>query len=214
MDRSLRRDLAEALGADAVLQSGELLAPAMVEGVGMALLLAHQHRFAVRVTSGDGSRSTPPDGGVILSLVRLAAVSVDPAKGIARAEAGATLESLRTALAAHNLTVPGLPSQPRSRHAGSLVARGEVPRRSLTGVDAVLPEGELVRLGAAVLKDVVGYDLTSALLGSEGRLAVITTLHLRLAPVGARLPTPDATGPRSVAELAPVLDPEGILAGA
>ncbi len=110
--------------------------------------------------------------------------------------------------------MPGLPAQPRSVHAGSLVARGEVPRRSLTGVDAVLPQGELVRLGTAVLKDVVGYDLTSALLGSEGRLAVITAVHLRLAPTGARLPTPDATGPRSVAELAAVFDPEGILAGA
>jgi glycolate dehydrogenase FAD-linked subunit len=47
------------------------------------------------------------------------------------------------------------------------------------GVEAVLPDGELVRLGGATL-DVPGYDLLGVLVGSEGTLAVVTKATLRL----------------------------------
>ena len=47
------------------------------------------------------------------------------------------------------------------------------------GVEAVLPDGELVHLGGATL-DVPGYDLLGVLVGSEGTLAVVTKATLRL----------------------------------
>jgi FAD/FMN-containing dehydrogenase len=46
----------------------------------------------------------------------------------------------------------------------------------------VLPTGETVRTGGKVVKNVVGYDLTHLLVGSEGTLAVITQIILRLVP--------------------------------
>jgi len=47
------------------------------------------------------------------------------------------------------------------------------------GVEAVLPDGEMIRLGGAAL-DAPGLDLLGVLVGSEGTLAVVTKVILRL----------------------------------
>jgi glycolate oxidase len=49
-------------------------------------------------------------------------------------------------------------------------------------LEAVLPTGEIVRTGSKAVKNVVGYDLTQLLVGSEGTLAIITEITLRLVP--------------------------------
>ena len=51
----------------------------------------------------------------------------------------------------------------------------------MTGLEAVVAPGELVRLGGS-RKDVAGYDLKNLLIGSEGTLGVITAAKLRLIP--------------------------------
>ena len=50
------------------------------------------------------------------------------------------------------------------------------------GLEAVLPTGEIIRTGGKTVKNVVGYDLTQLLVGSEGTLAIITEIMLRLVP--------------------------------
>ena len=52
----------------------------------------------------------------------------------------------------------------------------------MLGLEAVLPTGEIVETGGKVVKNVVGYDLTHLLVGSEGTLAIITKIILRLMP--------------------------------
>jgi len=49
-------------------------------------------------------------------------------------------------------------------------------------MEAVLPTGEIVNTGSKAVKNVVGYDLTQLLVGSEGTLAVITKITVRLMP--------------------------------
>jgi glycolate oxidase len=53
------------------------------------------------------------------------------------------------------------------------------------GVEAVLPGGEVIRSGGRLVKDVAGYDLRRLLCGSEGTLAVMTEITLRLLPAPA-----------------------------
>jgi glycolate oxidase len=212
VDASLHRLLVEALGEDAVGDGGAVLAPASADGVAAALRLAEEHRLRVYLTSGPAEGAEPPEGGALLTLARLSAVSVDPQRGVARAEAGATLPALAAALAAAGTAVPGLSSNPGSEHVGALIARGGLPRRSLTGLEAALPGGDLLMLGASVLKDVVGYDVISVLLGSRGRLAAIVAAHLRLVPAGAAVEVAEPAGARDVGEVAGVFDPEGVLA--
>jgi FAD/FMN-containing dehydrogenase len=59
----------------------------------------------------------------------------------------------------------------------------------VTGLEAVIPPGEIVEVGGAIRKDVAGYDLRSLLIGSEGTLGVITAAWLKL------LPAPEAALP-------------------
>jgi glycolate oxidase len=55
-------------------------------------------------------------------------------------------------------------------------------KQYVLGLEAVLPTGEVVRTGGKVVKNVVGYDLTHLLVGSEGTLAIVTKFILRLVP--------------------------------
>jgi glycolate oxidase len=55
-------------------------------------------------------------------------------------------------------------------------------KRYVLALEAVLPTGEIVRTGSKAVKNVVGYDLTQLLIGSEGTLAIITKITLRLIP--------------------------------
>jgi FAD/FMN-containing dehydrogenase len=52
----------------------------------------------------------------------------------------------------------------------------------VTGLEAVVAPGELVRVGGAARKDVAGYDLRALLCGSEGTLGIVTAAWLRLIP--------------------------------
>ena len=213
MDASLHRLLVDALGEETVLDGGSVLAPSSPDGVAAALRIAQERRLRLRLTSGPAEGADPLRDGALLSMGRLSTVQVDASNGVVRAEAGVTLTALTAALADAGMAVPGLSTDPGSDHVGALIARGGVPRRSLTGIEAALPGGDLVQLGGAVLKDVVGYDIASVLLGSRGSLAAIIAVHLRLIPAAAAVEVAQPAGARDVGELTGVFDPEGTLVG-
>ncbi len=52
----------------------------------------------------------------------------------------------------------------------------------VTGLEVVLPTGEIIDTGTKTIKGVVGYDLTKLIIGSEGTLAVVTKIRVRLLP--------------------------------
>jgi glycolate oxidase len=62
-----------------------------------------------------------------------------------------------------------------------------VTRDYVIGLEVVLPTGEIMGTGVKTMKGVVGYDLTRLIVGSEGTLAIITKIFLRL------IPKPEAT---------------------
>jgi glycolate oxidase len=55
-------------------------------------------------------------------------------------------------------------------------------KRYVLALEAVLPTGEILETGSKAVKNVVGYDVTQLLVGSEGTLAIITRITLRLIP--------------------------------
>jgi glycolate oxidase len=55
-------------------------------------------------------------------------------------------------------------------------------RRYVLGLEVVLATGEIIRTGGKSVKNVVGYDLTQLLVGSEGTLGIVTEVVLRLVP--------------------------------
>jgi glycolate oxidase len=66
-------------------------------------------------------------------------------------------------------------------------------KRYVLALEAVLPTGEIIRTGSKAVKNVVGYDLTQLLVGSEGTLAILTEITLRLVPRPAVQSTLQAT---------------------
>lgn len=211
MNEAILNELAEIVGAQGV--AGDVVSPPDPGSVAAVAGVCNQHGIAIAVRSGAPStQQSAPDGGIVVSVHRLNTIEVAAPGLTVRAGAGATVAKLRNAAATARLAVVGLGAETGSGHVGSLIARGDVPRRTLAGIEAVLTTGETVKAGGAMLKDVVGYDLLAALLGSAGRLAIIVAVTFRLEPAAARTPTSKPPGARAwQPALAGAFDPKGLL---
>ncbi len=214
MDAELRKKLSSSLGPGAIAKQGDVVAPADAAALAAAVRVCAEAKAQMTVRSRADADGSAPHDGVLLSLHRLNEVAASPAGLTLRAGAGATVAAVRAAAERSRLAVVGLGAAVTSEHVGGLIGRGEVPRRALCGVEAVLSGGDVVRFGAGVLKDVVGYDLPALLLGSLGRLAIVTAVSFRLEPVARGTPVPPApgvAGDPGHALLARAFDPDGLL---
>jgi glycolate oxidase len=134
--------------------------------------------------------------------------------GVVSAGAGVELSKLSAEVEHAGYRVLGIPKQPRATHVGSLIATGEISRRGLCGIRAILPTGEEVRAGGEIQKDVTGYDLCGYFLGSMGRAGVIIEANFRLSPRDVELPVGPGRGEAAVTvgpNLNKAFDPDGIL---
>ncbi len=174
-----------------------ILAPADTHGVAMIVAAAAALGVPLVPQGGNSSMvggATPPADGsaLILSLRRLNRVrAVDPAAGLAVAEAGVILADLHDACLAQGrrfpltlgargtATIGGLVS---TNAGGTQVLRFGTMRALVAGIEAVLPDGTIHDGLAALKKDNRGYDLNQLLIGAEGTLGVVTAATLRLAP--------------------------------
>lgn len=212
MNGELLKGFVEIVGPEGVV--GDVVSPADAHTLALVANFCNQHGVPISATSGGLATpgGAPERGGIILSVHRLADIEVAAVGLTVRAGAGATVARVRSAVAADKLAVVGLGADTGSAHVGTLVARGEVPRRSMAGVEAVLSTGEAVKAGGSALKDVVGYDLIAALLGSAGRLAIIVAITFRLEPAAGRTATEKPPGTRAWQPgLAGAFDPKGLL---
>ncbi len=158
---------------------------------------AYGHDVAIVPVGGatglSGGIAPVADGPVIaIALNRLNRVrSFDPLLWRMEVEAGVTTATVARLARENGLLFgpdPGAPEQ--SQIGGNLATNAGGPHafkygvtsRWVTGVEAVIAPGELVRFGGPVRKDVAGYDLRSLLIGSEGTLGIITAAWLRLTP--------------------------------
>ena len=134
-----------------------------------------------------------------IALDRLAAIrSLDPGLWRMEAEAGVTTHTLARRARESGLYFPPDPGAAEQSQLGGMIATNAggphafkygVTGDWVTGIEAVLAPGELVRVGGATRKDVAGYDLRALLCGSEGTLGIVTAAWLRLIPAPeAQLP--------------------------
>jgi FAD/FMN-containing dehydrogenase len=137
------------------------------------------------------------DGEVILSLRRLDTIeSVDPVERTLAAGAGVTVAAAQRAAADAGLLL-GIDLAARdtatlggvvATNAGGLrVVRHGSTRRQLLGIESVMADGSVLRRWTGLTKDNVGYDLVGLLAGSEGTLAVITSVLMRLVSAPTQL---------------------------
>jgi glycolate oxidase len=158
--------------------------------------LCNEHRVPL-VVRGAGTGYTggavPTSGGVVLSMERMnRIVEIDPVNLVAVVEPNVITGDLQRAVEAVGLFYPPDPASLATSSIGGNVAecaggprafKYGVTKRYVLALDAVLPTGEIIRTGSKAVKNVVGYDLTQLLVGSEGTLAIITGITLRLIPL-------------------------------
>jgi glycolate dehydrogenase FAD-linked subunit len=175
--------------------------PATAAEVAGVLRIANERRIPV-IPRGSGTNlsggTIPQQGGIVLVLTRMNALKeVDDAELVAVCEPGVRTIELAQAAAAKGLLFPPDPGSQTTATVGGNVAECSgglralkygITRDYVLGVEAVLATGEIIRSGGRLVKDVAGYDLRRLLCGSEGTLAVMTELTLRL------MPAPEASG--------------------
>jgi glycolate oxidase len=172
--------------------------PTEAAQVAEVLRLASAEGFPV-VARGAGSGlsggALPVQGGLVLAMSRMNRIlELDKRDMLAVVEPGVVCGHLQREARRHGLFYPPDPASLSFCTLGGNVAENAggaravkygVTRDYVLGLEAALPTGELISCGVRTLKGVVGYDLTRLLVGSEGTLAVITKIVLRLIPLPA-----------------------------
>ena len=106
-------------------------------------------------------------------------------------EPGVVAADLQETLKKRNLFFPPDPSSTIESTLGGNVAENAgytravkygVTRDYILGLEAVLPDGEIIKVGGRTVKNVTGYDLVALIVGSEGTLAVVTKIIAKLLP--------------------------------
>jgi glycolate oxidase len=169
--------------------------PGSTEEVRQVVKLAAKNRIPI-VTRGAGSNlcagTVPDGGGIVLVLNRMNRIlEIDEQNLTVAVQPGVRTMEIHQAVEARGLFYPPDPSSMVVSTIGGNIALGSGGLRGLKygttkdyvlGLEAVLPNGEVIRTGGKLMKDVAGYDLTKLLVGSEGTLAVITEATLKLIP--------------------------------
>ena len=201
--------------------AGMPLAAVRAEDAGQVqqtLRWATRHRIPV-VPRGAGTGlsggALAVDGGIVLSTERMRGVEVDVDSRVAVVEPGALNVEVKRAAAEHGLWYPPDPSSYEICSIGGNIATNAgglccvkygVTADYVLGLDVVLADGTLVRLGGRRVKDVAGLPLLKLFVGSEGTLGVVTRAVLRLGPAQHPRSTVVATFPTVAAAAAAVVE--------
>jgi glycolate oxidase len=169
--------------------------PANTEQIASIARLCNAARVPL-VVRGAGTGFTggavPTCGGVLLSMERLNRIlEIDELNLLAVVEPNVINADLQNAVEERGLFYPPDPASLNQSSIGGNVAecaggprafKYGTTKRYVLALEAVLPTGEVINTGSKAVKNVVGYDLTHVLVGSEGTLAIITKVTLRLLP--------------------------------
>ena len=194
--------------ATAVLRKipGAVVFPKDTAEVSEILKLSQRHKVPV-VARGSGTGlsggSVPVEGAVVVCLVRMDRfIELDARNFTLQAEAGVLTQAVYDAADAAGLFYPPDPGSMKISTIGGNVAENSgglrglkygVTRDYVMGLEVVLADGEICRLGSKCVKDVAGYSLKDLFIGSEGTLGIVTEVLLRLVPKPASRQTLLAT---------------------
>lgn len=168
--------------------------PSTTDQVVAILKLADRHRIPVTPRgSGTGlsGGAIPVYGGICLSMVKMdRIIRIDENNFTATLEPGVILTNLYKEVENHHLYYPTYPGELSATIGGNVATNAGgmravkygVTRNFVLGLEAVLPTGEVIETGGQYIKSSTAYDLTQLITGSEGTLAVITKIIIKLMP--------------------------------
>lgn len=196
-------DKVEPYGADAVKEKfppEAVVFPESTEQMTAILELANEYLFPVTARGGGvgyTGGAVPVDGGIVIGTDRMnkiIEINVDDLYAVC--QPGITTFALQQAVAEHGLMFAPDPASYKDSFIGGNIAENAggmrtpkygVTKHHVLGLEVVTATGEVIRTGGKTVKNVVGFDLTGLMCGSEGMLGIITEATLKL------LPMPEAT---------------------
>lgn len=169
--------------------------PKDADQISKILRLANEEIFPViprGAGSGMSGGAVAVHGGLVLSMEKLNRILlIDEENLLAKVEPGVVTVRLQEEVEKRGLFYPPDPASLDVSTIGGNVAecaggpravKYGVTRDYVMGLKVVLPTGEIIATGVETAKGVVGYDLTRLIVGSEGTLAIIVEIILRLLP--------------------------------
>lgn len=169
--------------------------PADAAAVSKILRFANRHRIPVTPRgAGHGyvGGCVPQRGGIVLALDPLDRIKeIHPGDFVAVVEPGVRTQTLQDAADRLGLFYPPDPASRADCSLGGNIATNAggprclkygVTRDYVLGLEVVLPDGTITRLGSRTHKNKTGFDLARLFVGSEGLLGVITEATLKLLP--------------------------------
>lgn len=172
-----------------------VLKPETTEEVSAIMRYCFEHSLIVTpagARTGLSGGALPVKGGVLLSMERFNKIlNIDEKNHQVTTEPGVITEVLQNAVREKGLFYPPDPASKGSCFIGGNVSENSggpkavkygVTKDYVLNLEVVLPNGEVLWTGANVLKNATGYNLTQLIVGSEGTLAIITKIVLRLIP--------------------------------
>lgn len=172
-----------------------VLKPQTPEEISQILSYCNINNIAVTPSgarTGLSGGALPIYKGVALSMEKFnKIIQIDEKNHQVITEPGVITEALQDAVKEKGLFYPPDPASKGSCFIGGNVSENSggpkavkygVTKDYVLNLEIVLPTGEIIWTGANVLKNATGYNLTQLIVGSEGTLAVITKIVLRLIP--------------------------------
>jgi len=178
---------------DFVFKPAAVAQPVSTEEVSQILRYCHQKKIPV-VPRGAGTGlsggALPVFGGLVLDMQKMNNIlDIDIKNFQVTTEPGVITEELMNAVREKGLFYPVDPASKGSCFIGGNIAKNSggaravkygVVKDQVLNLEIVLPNGEVIWTGANTLKNATGYNLTQLIIGSEGTLAVVTKIVLKL----------------------------------
>lgn len=222
-------DKVEPYGADAVKEKfppEAVVFPESTEQMSAIIKLANEYLFPVTARGGGvgyTGGAVPIDGGIVIGTDRMNKIlEISEENLYVVCQPGIRTFELQQAVEKFGVFFPPDPASYKDSFIGGNIAENaggmRTPKYGITGryvlgLEVVTGTGEVLRVGGKVEKNVVGFNLTSLIVGSEGMLGIITEATLKLLPLTETTSTVRASF-RSMEEACKVLTkftPEGIL---
>jgi glycolate oxidase len=189
------RYLADLMGRGVQGTADAVVLPSTVDEVAAVMRWCYENNVALTARGGGtglAGGAIPVQGGIVIGFERLNKVrQFDPLLWRIHVEAGVTTGDVQRLARENGLRFPPDPGAAEISQIGGNIAcnaggphafKYGVTGSWVTGIEAVIPPGEIVTVGGPIRKDVAGYDLKSLLVGSEGTLGLVTAAWLRLVP--------------------------------
>jgi glycolate oxidase len=171
-----------------------VIKPRTAEELSQVMKICNEQKIPVTprgAGTGLSGGALPQLGGVLVSFERMNSFDIDERNLQVTTEPGVITEVLQNAVKEKGLFYPPDPSSRGSCFIGGNIAENSggpkavkygVVRDYVLNLQCVLPNGDIIWTGANVLKNSTGYNLTQLMVGSEGTLALVTKIVLKLLP--------------------------------